>query len=581
MALDGIVMANMAAEMKERLEGGRITKIAQPEKDELMLTIKAPGSQWKLLISAGASLPLIYFTEQNKVNPMTAPGFCMLLRKHIGNGRILSVTQPGLERILNIEIEHLDEMGDLCRKYLIVELMGKHSNIIFTDSDMRILDSIKHVSSQVSSLREVLPGRMYFIPETSQKLSPLTVTEEAFCTKICTQPLPIGKALYMGLTGISPLIAEEICSRAGLDSDQPMQALEEHSILHLHKTFSYLMEDVKSGNFSPCIVYRNSEPVDFSAVPLHMYEEMETHFFSSISEVLESYYAQKNTITRIRQKSAELRRIVQTALDRNRKKYELQLKQQKDTEKRDKYRVYGELIQAYGYDVQEGDKVLTAENYYDDNKKISIPLDPELTPQENARKYFERYNKLKRTYEALFDLLEETKSEIDHLESISTSLDIALLEEDLVEIKRELQDSGYSKKHGGDAGKRAKITSKPFHYRSSDGFHIYVGKNNFQNEDLTFGLATGNDWWFHAKGVPGSHVVVKAEGKELPDRVYEEAGQLAAYYSAARNAAKVEVDYLQRKQIKKPAGGKPGFVIYHTNYSLMAVPTVGGLELFV
>ena len=494
MALDGIVMANMAAEMKERLEGGRITKIAQPEKDELMLTIKAPGSQWKLLISAGASLPLIYFTEQNKVNPMTAPGFCMLLRKHIGNGRILSVTQPGLERILNIEIEHLDEMGDLCRKYLIVELMGKHSNIIFTDSDMRILDSIKHVSSQVSSLREVLPGRMYFIPETSQKLSPLTVTEEAFCTQICTQPLSIGKALYMGLTGISPLIAEEICFRAGLDSDQPMQALEEHSILHLYKTFSYLMEDVKSGNFSPCIVYRNSEPVDFSAVPLHMYEEMKTHFFSSISKVLESYYAQKNTITRIRQKSAELRRIVQTALDRNRKKYELQLKQQKDTEKRDKYRVYGELIQAYGYGVQEGDKVLTAENYYDDNKKISIPLDPELTPQENARKYFERYNKLKRTYEALFDLLEETKSEIDHLESISISLDIALLEEDLVEIKRELQDSGYSKKHGGDAGKRAKITSKPFHYRSSDGFHIYVGKNNFQNEDLTFGLAAGNDW---------------------------------------------------------------------------------------
>lgn len=579
MALDGIVMANMAAEMKNRLEGGRITKIAQPEKDELMLTIKSPGNQWKLLISAGASLPLIYFTGQNKVNPMTAPGFCMLLRKHIGNGRILSITQPGLERILNIEIEHLDEMGDLCRKYLIVELMGKHSNIIFADSEMRILDSVKHVSSQVSSLREVLPGRMYFIPETSQKLNPLTVTEEAFCNQICVTPLPIGKALYMGLTGISPLIAEEICFRAGLDSDQPMQALEAHSILHLYRTFAYLMEDIKSGNFSPCIVYRNGEPIDFSAVPLHVYEEMDTHTFSSISEVLESYYAQKNTITRIRQKSAELRRIVQTALDRNRKKYELQLKQQKDTEKRDKYRIYGELIQAYGYGVQEGGKVLTAENYYDDNREISIPLDPELTPQENARKYFERYNKLKRTYDALLDLLDETKSEIDHLESINTSLNIALLEEDLVEIKRELQDSGYIKKHGGDTKKRVKITSKPFHYLSSDGFHIYVGKNNFQNEDLTFGLATGSDWWFHAKGIPGSHVIVKAEGKELPDRVYEEAGQLAAYYSAARDTAKAEVDYLQRKQLKKPAGGKPGFVIYHTNYSLMAVPTVGGLEL--
>ena len=297
-----------------------------------------------------------------------------------------------------------------------------------------------------------------------------------------------------------------------------------------------------------------------------------------MSRVLELYYAQKNTITRIRQKSSELRRIVQTALERNRKKYDLQLKQQKDTEKREKYRIYGELIQSFGYGLEGGEKVLVAQNYYDDNKEISIPLDPTMTAQENAVKYFDRYQKLKRTHEALLTLLEETKAEIDHLESVQTSLDIALLEEDLVQIKAELQESGYIKKHGGDR-KKVKITSKPFHYISSDGFHIYVGKNNYQNEELTFGLATGNDWWFHAKGIPGSHVIVKTEGKELPDRVYEEAGALAAYYSAGRDAAKVEVDYIQKKQIKKPAGTKPGFVIYHTNYSLMATPSLAGLTV--
>ena len=577
MALDGIVMANMAAEMRGRLVGGRISKIAQPEPDELMLTVKNQRDTWRLLISAGASLPLIYFTNTNKQNPKTAPGFCMLLRKHIGNGRILSVTQPGLERILRIEIEHLDEMGDLCRKFLIVELMGKHSNIIFTDSEDQIVDSIKHISAQISSVREVLPGRPYFIPETMHKADPLTLTEEIFRAEVCSKPLPTAKALYNSLTGISPIMAEEICFRAGLDSAQPVQALDETSIFHLFRTFSLAMEDVKAEHFTPNIVYRGEEPLEFAALPLSLYESgTEVREFSSISEVLETYYAQKNAITRIRQKSSELRRVVQTALDRTRKKYELQKKQQKDTEKREKYRIWGELLQTYGYELTGGEKSLTAPNYYDENREITIPLDPTKTAQENAVKYFERYNKLKRTHEALVDLLEETRAEIQHLESVQTALDIALLEEDLVQIRTELVESGYIKKHGGDR-KKAKVTSRPFHYLSSDGFHIYVGKNNYQNEDLTFGLASGNDWWFHAKGIPGSHVIVKTEGKELPDRVYEEAGQLAAYYSAGRDTAKVEVDYIQKKHIKKPAGAKPGFVIYHTNYSLMAEPSLKGV----
>ncbi|MCJ7834062.1 NFACT family protein [Cuneatibacter sp. NSJ-177] len=576
MALDGITIAGMASEMRGKLIGGRITKIAQPEADELMLTIKNQKEQLRLLLSASASLPLIYFTDKNKPNPATAPGFCMLLRKHIGGGKILSVTQPGLERILKIEVEHLDELGDVCRKYLIIELMGKHSNIIFTDSGDKILDSIKHISLNISSVREVLPGRPYFIPETQHKLDPLSITEAEFYEKICALPQPAGKALYTGLTGISPLIAEEICFRAGLDSGQPMQAYGELERLHLYKTFCHLIEDVKEERFTPNILYRGDEPLEFAALSLKLYPDAQEKDFPSMSQVLETYYAEKSTVTRIRQKSSELRRIVQTALERNYKKYDLQQKQQKDTEKREKYRVYGELIQTYGYELSGGEKSLTAPNYYDDNKELAIPLDPTLSAQENAQKYFERYNKLKRTYEALIDLLAETKAEIDHLESIRTALAIALQEEDLVEIKRELQDSGYIKKHAGDK-KKVKITSRPFHYLSSDGFHIYVGKNNFQNEELTFQFANGGDWWFHAKGIPGSHVIVKTEGKELPDRVYEEAGQLAAYYSSARDADKVEVDYIQKKQVKKPAAGKPGFVIYHTNYSLMAVPTLKGL----
>ncbi len=576
MALDGITIAGMASEMRGKLIGGRITKIAQPEADELMLTIKNQKEQLRLLLSASASLPLIYFTDKNKPNPATAPGFCMLLRKHIGGGKILSVTQPGLERILKIEVEHLDELGDVCRKYLIIELMGKHSNIIFTDSGDKILDSIKHISLNISSVREVLPGRPYFIPETQHKLDPLSITEAEFYEKICALPQPAGKALYTGLTGISPLIAEEICFRAGLDSGQPMQAYGELERLHLYKTFCHLIEDVKEERFTPNILYRGDEPLEFAALSLKLYPDAQEKDFPSMSQVLETYYAEKSTVTRIRQKSSELRRIVQTALERNYKKYDLQQKQQKDTEKREKYRVYGELIQTYGYELSGGEKSLTAPNYYDDNKELTIPLDPTLSAQENAQKYFERYNKLKRTYEALIDLLAETKAEIDHLESIRTALAIALQEEDLVEIKRELQDSGYIKKHAGDK-KKVKITSRPFHYLSSDGFHIYVGKNNFQNEELTFQFANGGDWWFHAKGIPGSHVIVKTEGKELPDRVYEEAGQLAAYYSSARDADKVEVDYIQKKQVKKPAAGKPGFVIYHTNYSLMAVPTLKGL----
>lgn len=576
MALDGLVIANMVKELNESITGGKINKIAQPENDELLLTIKNNRTQYRLLISAGASLPLIYFTQKNKPSPLTAPNFCMLLRKYIGSGKILRVWQPGLERVIHFEIEHLNELGDLCKKDLIVEIMGKHSNIIFCDEKGMILDAIKHVGAQMSSVREVLPGRNYFLPATQEKADPLTVTEEGFYASVCTKPMPLSKALYMALTGISPLIAEEICHRASLESLKSANALTPLEKTHLYHTFSLLMEDVREGHFTPTIVYDRKEPRDFSSVPLTQYFDMRSETYESISQVLESYYAVKNTLTRIHQRSANLRRIVQTALDRDRKKYDLQLRQLKDTEKREKYRVYGELINTYGYGLEPGAKKLEALNYYT-NEMVTIPLDPMLTPQENAQKNFDRYNKLKRTYEALTGLTVETREAIEHLESISTALDIALSEEDLVQIKEELTQFGYIRRKY--TGKKVKITSKPFHYISSDGYHMYVGKNNYQNEELTFKFATGNDWWFHAKGAPGSHVIVKnPEGGEMPDATYEEAARLAAHYSSNRKAEKVEIDYIQKKHVKKVNGKMPGFVIYHTNYSMMIDSDISGIQ---
>ncbi len=579
MAFDGIVIANLVHDLKHRLEGGKINKIAQPEKDELLLTIKNNRETLRLSLSASASLPLVYFTETNKPSPLPAPHFCMLLRKHIGTGRIVTVSQPGLERIIEFIVEHLDELGDLRRKRLIVELMGKHSNIIFCREDGTILDSIKHISSQVSSVREVLPGRAYFIPQTVEKSDPLSVTDEEFTALMRSAPAPIQKALYQKLTGISPIIGTELCHLASLDGDRSANELSDAELCHLYHRLSLMMEDVKNGRFSPGIIYQGSEPAEFSSVPLSCFEGhgYTTKEFPTISALLDAYYSQKSVLTRIRQKSSDLRRIVQTALERNYKKQDLQLKQLKDTEKREQYKVYGELLTTYGYELAGGEKELTCLNYYT-NENIRIPLDPQLSAQENSQKYFGRYNKLKRTHEAMTEMLAETRREIDHLESISTALDIAVKEEDLVPIKEELTEFGFIKKRNLN-GKKTKITSRPYHYLSSDGFHIYVGKNNYQNEEVTFKIAGGGDWWFHAKGIPGSHVVVKAEGRELPDRTFEEAGSIAAWYSKGRGSEKVEIDYIQRKHVKKAAGGAPGFVIYHTNYSLVASPSLNLKEV--
>ncbi len=578
MAFDGIVISNVVRDMKEKLVDGRIYKIYQPEKDELNIVIKNNRENYRLLISADASLPLIYFQQTSKENPMTAPNFCMLLRKHINNGRIVDIYQPGFERIVVIVIEHLDEMGDLKRKKLITEIMGKHSNIIFATEDDVIIDSIKHISHMVSSVREVLPGRTYEYPPAGGKVSPLEVGEEDFIKRVKGSPVNLIKAIYQNITGFSPVAAAEVCYRAGLDGNASTASLTDTDAKLLSNRFFGVVEDIKSGNYAPQIILDGYTPVEFSSIEMTMYGDKTIEHRDSISQVLDEYFYRKSAVTRIRQKSADLRKIVSNAIERTSKKYDLQLKQLKDTESREKYRVYGELINTYGYGVEPGADSMEALNYYT-NEMIKIPLDKTISVMENSKKYFAKYNKLKRTYEALTELTVETREELDHLTSVQTFLDMAIDENSLTQVKEEIISCGYIKGHYGRKGDRKAAKSKPLHYVSGDGFHMYVGKNNIQNDELTFKFANGGDMWFHAKKMPGSHVIVRLEGAgELPDSTYEEAARLAAYYSSGRTAPKVEIDYTERRNIKKPAGAKPGFVIYHTNYSMVAEPQIAGIK---
>ena len=581
MAFDGIAAACLTKELADLLTGGRIYKIAQTDRNELVLTVRPMaekgGGQVRVYMSADPSLPLCYITEQNRQAPLQAPSFCMLLRKHLQNGRIISIRQPGLERILRFEIEHLNEMGDLCRHTLVMEIMGKHSNIIFLDNEEKIVDSIKHVSAMVSSVREVLPGRDYFVPSTQGKRDPLSETPEAFMETLQGSSFDPALLLMKTYTGISRQAAEEICVRAQLDHDRSASALTGEERQVLWAVFAALMEEIRRGSFHPAIYFKQNAgtevPADFSAMTMTMYGDYRARPYSSFSRLLEDFYARKNEVTRIRQKSADLRHIVQTILERDVHKYDLQQKQIRDTEKKDKYRIYGELLNTYGYEIPEGASSCELDNYYTGGR-TRISLDPRLTPQQNAKKYFDRYTKLKRTYEALSKLTVEVKAEIEHLESIRTSLELSTSEGDLALIRRELEEAGFVKKHNtGKKGRSRTPVSRPLHYISSDGYDLYVGKNNLQNEEVTFRIGAPSDIWFHANDMPGSHVILKSRGQkmhDIPDRAFEEAAALAAYYSSGREQEKVEIDYLERRNVKKPGGGRPGFVVYYTNYSILA-----------
>lgn len=579
MAFDGITVAALTKEFNDKLTGGYIQKIAQPETDELQLTIKNNRHNYKLLISASATLPLIHLTDQPKLSPLTAPNFCMLLRKHLGSARILSITQPSLERIVEFHLENLNELGDVVQKKLIVELMGKHSNIILVDENTGlIIDSIKHINGLLSSVREVLPGKEYFIPNTKHKEDPHSASPDFWNNSVFTSPVSISKSIYSNLTGFSASMSQELCFEAGIDGDLPCAALNGNQRSALLDCFRNLMKKISDGDYCPCIAFVNNIPQDFAPVSLSRYEQAGCLTgYDSISEVVESFYREKAVVSRIHQKSTDLRKHVTTLLERTAKKTAIQTKQLQDTQKKDIYKVYGELLNTYGYQLTPDDSYLECVNYYN-NETVRIPVDKTMTSTENANRYFNKYNKMKRTFEAVSEQLAESNEMLEHLDSILNELDIARKEEDLQAIRRELEECGYIKKQAGKKGKNRVSKSKPLHFISSDGYDIYVGKNNFQNEEITFKLATGNDWWFHAKKTPGSHVIIKCNNEEPPIRTFEEAASLAAFFSKGHSAEKLEIDYTQKKNIKKPHGSKPGFVVYYTNYSMLASSDIPGIQ---
>ncbi len=596
MAYDGFVVADIVKEITDKAKGGRISKVQQPEKDEIHFVIKKERMTSRLLMSANPSLPLCYFTEFTKESPMTAPAFCMLLRKHLGGGRITDVTQKGNERIIELIVEHSDEMGDLAEKRLIVEIMGRYSNIILVDSDGIIMDSIKRISHDKSSVREVLPGRVYEYPPG--KASPFETDFEGFKETLSLLPMGTAKAVVESYNGFSFTMANEICFRAGIDAGSPTAALSEAEYGALYREYEGILVSTRNGCFFPTLCYEDKEPVEYAAFKLTSYgdkavsgkedgsqgsgQEMsgsgENTAAGYISGIIEKFYREKEINVRARQKSHDLRKILTNAIERVSKKYDLQLNQLRSTGDRDKYRIYGELVNAYGYTVPEGSAELVCTNYYD-GQEVKIRLDPELSVSKNAQRYFDRYNKKKRTYEALTVETEETRKALEYLQQIKQDLDIAETENDINSVRQELIIAGEIKKKDPKTKTKKQAKEKPMHFISSCGYDIYVGRNNLQNDELSFKIADGGDMWFHAKNMPGSHVIVKCAGKgELPDRVYEEAARLAAYYSSGKESPKVEVDYTERKNLKKPPGANPGYVIYHTNYSMVAPPDINGIK---
>lgn len=581
MALDGIVLSNIANELKSLILGGRIDKIYQPEKDEIIFTIRSLGSNYKLLLSANSSHPRIHFVKESKSNPMQPPMFCMLMRKHISSGKIVNIIQPSFERILEIHVESLNEFGDMSLKKLIIEIMGKHSNIILVNREDIILDSIKHISYDKSSVREVLPGKTYVSPPSQNKVSPMCLNLDDFSKKIkYMEKQKLQSIIYKSYNGISPIVASELCTRANIDPNTIGLAIKNEEINILYDEFKKVVEAIKELKFTPCVVYDNSSKlIDFSSIEMKIYEENEKKYFNSISELLEFFYKERDLIYRTSQKTQDLRKLIQVNIERCLKKKDIYLKTLKEVQDREKHKVYGELITSNIYNIPKGSNIFITQNFYsEDLEEVEIPLNPNLTAAENAQKYFKLYNKQKRSFIALQEQTIQNEKELDYLDSTMASLNVTLNEADIEEIRQELWEEGIIKKYTKTKNSLKQKPSKPLHYVSSDGFDIYIGKNNKQNDYLTMQLASNNDLWFHTKDIPGSHVILKVNGQDVPNNTLTEAAILAAFYSKAQNSSLVPVDYTLKKHVKKTKGAKPGMVIYETYKTAFVAPDKDVIE---
>lgn len=567
MAFDGITVSAIKAEIEDKILGGRIDKVYQPEKDEIILGIRSMGQAYKLLLTSNASNPKFHFTQTNPSNPMTPPLFCMVMRKHLQSGKIIKIEQPDFDRILNIYVESLNELGDYSVKKLVLEIMGRHSNIILTDENNTILDCIKHIGHDTSSVREVLPGREYTLPPSQGKINTLELDNNNFNEVLENNPsFEIQSVIYKNYTGISPIAASEICYRANVNGSTPVEALTDIQKEIVFNKFAELVEDIKANRFYPeSITNEKGKTIDFSPIEMTQFNGLEIKKYTSISKLIESFYANRDFAYRIGQKTQDLRKLITQNIERCIRKKDIQMQTLRSIKNRDELRLKGELLTANIYSIKKGMTTVELPNYYSENKElVAIELDSNKTPSENAQKYYKAYNKAKRTFEALKDQIKSNDEELAYLESVLTSVNNCTDEQDVKEIRRELREEGYVKKVKNQKDK-SKKHSVPLHFISQDGFDIYVGKNNIQNDELTLKFARPRDIWMHTKNIPGSHVIIVANGQTIPDTTLNEGAMLSAFYSKAKNSSKVPVDYTEKKNVKKPNGSKPGFVIYETN----------------
>ncbi len=578
MALDGVAVAGIVSELNQKLTGGRIDKIYQPLADEIIFTLRNGGENYKVLVSANSSHPRMHITQIQKENPMQPPMFCMVMRKYIAGGKITNIYQPDFERMIIIEVESANELGEKTIKKMILEIMGKHSNFIIVDENNKILDAIKRVSHDKSSVREVLPAKQYSFPPSQQKQNPIFVTKQQLFSLLQKQSgVKIQQALYQSYTGISPIFASEICFRAYTEPSSFWEELREEQKEALFSVFSSVVEQIKSQSFFYAIYYDadTNKILDFGVLEMEQFGCCKKKQYESISTLLEAFYAQKDNAYHIKQKAHDMRRILLSNIERCVKKKEIQKKTEQDVAKKDVWKVKGELLTANIHSITKGISTFRTVNFYDPQmKEIEIAIDPTKTPPENAQAYFHKYNKAKRTLSALSIQKKQNDEELAYLESILNALQTAKEETDLDEIRAELVQQGYMKKKTTKKNKPQKQKkSKPMHYISSDGFSIYVGKSNLQNDALTLRFAQSNDIWLHTKEIPGSHVIIQTNGAAVPDTTLLEAAHIAAYFSKAKESSQVPVDYTLRKYVKKPNGAKPGMVIYETNKTIYVTPS--------
>ena len=578
MALDGLVIHSIVNELHNKLLGGKIDKVYQPENDEVVLHIRNNKENFKLVLSCSASNPRVYLANNyKKENPINAPMFCMLFRKYIQGGNIVDISQVGFERIIKISVESFDELKEKTTKDIIIEIMGRHSNIILTHSlDDKIIDSAKRIPPSVSRVRQILPGQTYILPPAQDKLNPIdNIDIDSFKNTLNNFDSSIFKAIYSKFLGISPVIAKEICFRANVDENTLINEISSDDINKVYKEFISLFKDIKNNIYNPSMVIDESidKVLDFSCINLNQFSNLSIINDDSISKILENYYATKDIKDRIHQRSSDLRKSISIKLDRLYNKLNKQQKELLESENADIYKVKGELITSYIYMIEKGMENIEVPNFYDPEcKNIKISLNKNFTPSENAQKYFKKYNKMKTAKKEITSQVEITKEEVNYLENILLSIENCETLAELMDIREELTKVGYLRGKINNK-KETKLTTKPHEFISSDGFKILVGKNNKQNDHLTLKIASNDDIWMHTKNIPGSHVIIKTDGKEVSDETIFEGAMLAAYFSKSKLSSQVPVDYTKKKNIKKPNGAKPGMVIYETNSTIYVTPT--------